>query len=204
MSENGANGSNGSNGVSPSGSAKTAEPPSEVRDLAEACVRFIQAKYKTKLDFTEDTLPLVDQYVRDAREEVAIRPEALDVVQSSVGAYFGEVARKSFGAFWFSEGDHSGWKLMMENVYLSFNPIAIAREAVLEGEAEGWSAHFKTDPAEKDIVIKRLAKLPPVPEEEYYLPSTRFEVLSMVHDALRTHMTKSGTGDVRFGPEDYD
>lgn len=194
---------NGVSGCAPHAGA-VGDAPSEIAELAEACVRFVKTKYKTELDFTQDTLPLVDQYVRDARGDVAVRPEALEVVQRSVGAYFGEVARRTFGAYWYCEGDVSGWKLMLETVYLSFNPIAIAREAVLEGEAEGWSAHFKTDPAEKHVVIDRLAKLPPVPEDEYYLPSTRFEVLAMVVDALRTHMMSSGTGDVTFGPDDYD
>jgi hypothetical protein len=178
--------------------------PDKIQELCDSCVRFVAAKYKVEPDYTEDTLSLLDQYVTEAREDVAVRPEALEVVQSAVGAYFGEVVRRGFGANWSIEGDPSEWKLMLEHVYLSFNPIAIAREAVLEGEAEGWSAHFKTDPGEKDVVMKKLANLPPVPEEEYYLPTTRFDVLQMVHDALRAHMEKNGTGDVTFGPDDYD
>lgn len=201
---NGAGKSNGSTPHLPKLSTDDDQAPPEIAELVAACVRFVKTKYKTDLDFSEDTLPLVDQYVRDARAEVTARPETLDLVQGSVGAYFGEVARRRFGGFWECGGDASEWKLMLEPVYLSFNPIAIAREAVLEGDAEGWSAHFKTDPGEKDIVIEKLAQLPPVPEEEYYLPSTRFEVLAMVVDALRAHMEANGTGDVTFGPEDYD
>lgn len=199
--QNGA-GSNGAH-AQPSGEAKP--PPDKIAELCDSCVRFVSAKYKVAPDFTPETLSLLDQYVSDARDELAVRPEAIDVIQTTVGAYFGEVVRRAFGAHWGPIGDDpSAWKLMLANVYLSFNPIAIAREAILEGDAEGWSSHFKTDPSEKDVVMKKLAKLPPVPEEEYYLPTTRFDVLQMVHDALRTHMEKNGKGDVTFGPEDYD
>jgi hypothetical protein len=200
---NGADSHTGTNGVS--GGQKPDAPPDKIADLCDSCVRFIASKYKVEPDYTEDTLSLVDQYVREARDEIAVRPEALDVVQTTVGAYFGEVVRRRFGAHWKVESDDpTEWKLLLSRVYLSFNPIAIAREAILEGDAEGWSSHFKTDPSEKDVVMKKLAKLPPVPEEEYYLPTTRFDVLQMVHDALRTHMEKHGKGDVTFGPDDYD
>lgn len=193
------------NGGPPGGGhAAAGAPPAKIADLAASCVRFVKAKYRVAPDYSPDTLSLVDRYVTDAREDVAARPEALDVIQAAVGAYFGEVVRRTFGATWSAEGDPAEWKLLLVHVYLSFNPVAIARAAVLEGDEEGWSAHFKTDPDEKDIVLRRLASLPPVPEEEYYLPTTRFDVLQMVHDALRAHMEKNGTGDVTFDPEDYD
>jgi hypothetical protein len=195
------------NGAGQNGTVVThvGPPPDKIADLCESCVRFVAAKYTVEPDYTEDTLSLLDQYVREARDEIALRPEALDVIQTAMGAYFGEVVRRRFGAHWAADsGDPSEWKLLLEHVYLSFNPVAIAREAILEGEAEGWSAHFKTDPSEKDVVMRKLAKLPPVPEEEYYLPTTRYDVLEMVHDALRAHMEKNGTGDVTFKPEDYD
>jgi hypothetical protein len=70
--------------------------------------------------------------------------------------------------------------------------------------AEGWHAHFELDPAEKEFVEARLAALPPTPDEEYYAPSTRFDVLSIVIDALRAGMRSRGLDDVRFTAQDYD
>jgi hypothetical protein len=46
--------------------------------------------------------------------------------------------------------------------------------------------------------------MPEVEEEEYYLPSTRYDVINAVVDTLRARAESSGTGSVRFGPEDYD
>jgi hypothetical protein len=83
------------------------ESPSQVVELSAACARYILTKYKVPLDGTPDTLSLVDQYVRDARAEIAVRPEAAALIAASIGAYFGEVVKRAFGAEWFAEGDSS-------------------------------------------------------------------------------------------------
>ena len=155
------------------------------------------------LDFSPETLSLLDHWLGDARAEAKQRPEVTDVVQSAAGAYLGEVIRRQFGAEWFSEGESSGWRLFMTTVYCAFNPIGMAREALLLEPAEGWHAHLELDPGERDAVEARLEALPATPEEEYYLPTTRFDVLWIVVDALRAGLRSRGLGDVRFGPEDY-
>jgi hypothetical protein len=181
----------------------TAEPPPEVAELAAACVRFVTARYTVPPDFTPETLSLVDQWLRDARAEVKERPETVELVQSAAGAYLGEVVRRAFGATWKTGGEHGDWRLCMATVYCAFNPIGMAREALLLDEAEGWHAHFELDPGEKEGIEARLAALPEVRDDEYYAPSTRFDVVNIVVDALRERMRSSGLGDVKFGPEDY-
>jgi hypothetical protein len=180
-----------------------ADAPPQVGELAAACVRFVATRYGTMLDFEPETLSLVDQWVRDARLELKARPEAADLVQSAAGAYLGEVIRRAFGARWFAEGDHSGWRLYLSTVYCAFNPLGMVREALLGEPAEGWNAHFELDPGERDAIEARLAALPPVDEDEYYAPSTRFDVVSIVVEALRDGMRARGLADVRFTPDDY-
>jgi hypothetical protein len=128
----------------------------------------------------------------------------MDVVAPAVGAYFGEVVRQEFGAEWFAEGNHDAWRLYFTNVYLAFNPIGVAIEAISMKEEEGWHAHLLLDPGEKEIIEERLAIMPEVDEEEYYLPSTRLDVLQVVVETLRARAEASGTGDVTFSREDYD
>jgi hypothetical protein len=180
-----------------------AAPPPQVEELASACVRFVAASYGIALDYEPDTLSVVDQWLRDGRAEIAARPEAIDVVQAAAGAYFGEVMRRFFGASWVLEGSHASWKLCLSNVYCSFNPIGMAREALLLEAAEGWHAHMDMDPAERDAVEGRLAALPQVEPDEYYSPSTRFDVLCILVEALRAAMRGRGLGDVRFSADDY-
>jgi hypothetical protein len=190
--------------LEPSPDPRDAPPPPAVAELAAACVRFVAAKYKVPLDFEPDTLSLVDQYARDARAELAVKPEALDVIQASIGAYLGETMRRAFGATWFCEGDHDGWRLDFTYVYLTFNPIGMAREALTQGAAEGWHAHLETDEGERELLESKLAVLGEIDEEEYYMPSTRFDVVEIAVDTLRAKMEQSGLGHVTFDPDDYE
>ena len=195
-------GLNGS-GRLPPDEPEEAAAPDAVSELAAACVRFVASRYKVALDFTPDTLPVVDQYVRDARDEVDTRPETLAIVAGSVGAYLGEVMRRQFGAFWFADGDHPGWRLYFTHVYLACNPLGMVLEALSPELAEGWHAHFEVDPGDADIVSARLAAIPEIEAELFALPTTRMEALTIVHDTLRQHREAQNTGDVRVGPEDY-
>jgi hypothetical protein len=183
--------------------AAAADPPPAVAELAAACVRFVATRYGIHLDFMPETLSVLDQWVRDARAEVPERPELVELVQSSAGAYLGEVVRRAFGATWLVEGEHSEWRLGMATVYCAFNPVGLVREALMLGEAEGWHAHFELDPGEREAIEARLAALPEVSEDEFYAPSTRFDVVNVVVDALRETMRSSGLGDVRFEAADY-
>jgi hypothetical protein len=215
-SENGKKNGAGANGASGAGplddeelaggpleGAEIAPPPPRIAELVASCVRFVAQKYRVPLDFGPDTLSLVDQYVRDARADVRQRPESLPLLQAAVGAYLGEVVRRTYGGYWFCEGDEEGWRVMLSRVYLAFNPIGMAREALTLEEAEGWHAHFELDPGDREAIERRLARAPEVDEEEYFLPTTRHEVVSIVFDELRRRMHESGTADVRFGPDDY-
>lgn len=179
-------------------------PPPQVAELVAACMRFVATKYKVALDGTPDTLSLVDQYIREARAAYEERPESIDLVAPAVGAYLGEVMRDEFGAEWFAEGSHEAWRLYFNHVYLAFNPIGMAREAITMEQEDGWNAHLTLDPAERELIEERLAIMPEVDEDEYYLPTTRFDVITVVVETLRARAEHSGTGDVTFTSEDYD
>jgi len=177
--------------------------PPVVLELSASCARFVRAKYGVPLDGTSDTLSILDQYVRDARADLVVQPASLPLVAATVGAYFGEVVRRAFDSMWFAEGDHDAWRLDFEDVYLTFNPVGMAREALTLGEAEGWHAHLAMDRAEEEEVLGRLARLPEVSDDEYYAPSTRFDVIELAVEALRARASKDGLADVRFTAEDY-
>ena len=190
--------------LEPSPDPRDAPPPVAVAELAAACVRFVAAKYKVPLDFEPETLSLIDQYVRDARGELAAKPEAIDLLQASIGAYLGETLRRAFGATWFCDGDYDGWRLDFTYVYLTLNPIGMAREALMLGTADGWHAHLEADAGEREILEQRLASLGEIEEEEFYAPTTRFDVVEIAVDTLRAKMQADGNGDVTFGPDDYE
>jgi len=201
----GKDGLNGTSHGSGELAAEAAEypPPQAILELCASCVRFVGTRYKVALDYTPETLPILDQYVRDARADVSDRPETLELIASAVGAYLGEVMRQSYGAFWFAEGAHEAWRLYFVHVYLACNPLGMAYEALTLADAEGWHSHFEVDPADGDAVAARLGALPDVEQEAFALPTTRFEALTVVHDTLRDLMRAQNTADVEFGPDDY-
>jgi hypothetical protein len=177
--------------------------PPEIVDLAASCVRFVFAKYGLLLDGMPDTLSVVDQYVRDARAELVAKPEGLPLLAATVGAYFGEVVRGAFESDWRVENGHDAWRLEMEDVYLTFNPLGMAREALTLVEAEGWHAHLETDEAEREDIERRLGALPEVGDDEYYSLATRFDVIEIAVDALHAKLLASGLGGLRFTRSDY-
>lgn len=178
--------------------------PGNVAELCASCVRFVAAKYGVPLDFTPDTLSIVDQYVRDARAEVMAKPMSLPLVEASVGAYVGEVIRRVHHGLWRADGDHDTWRIQMTRVYLTFNPIGMAREAILLGAADGWHAHLEMDEVEREEVQRRLAALPEASEDEFYAPSTRFDVVELAVESIAAQMRSRGLGDVRFTADDYE
>jgi len=212
----GANGSsahNGSNGVhAPAdGDDDVGEWPMAVQELAAACVRFVATKYKVALDFTPDTLSLVDQYARDTREASAAEDieqaemrlaRAMPIVEGAIGAYLGEVIRRAHGGIWDADGDPSTWRVLMTRVFLAFNPIAMAREALTLEHDDG--AHLVTDPAQREALEARLASLGQVDDTEYFAPTTRFDVIEIAVEALAAQARISGVADVKFTREDYD
>lgn len=164
--------------------ARDPAPPA-VAELAASCMRFVFAKYKVPLDFTQDTLGVLDHYLKEARADLKVRPEGQTLIEAAAGAYFGEVVRGVFESTWRADGPYPEWRLSMSEVYLSFNPLGMAREALTLADAPGWQAHLEMHKAEQGDVARRLASLPEVADEEYYALSTRFDVVELAVEALR-------------------
>lgn len=163
---------------------ESALPGTEIEDLAQGCVRFVKEAVGIELDYTGDTLPVLDHYVR-ARVG-APGEEVVALLAPAVGAYFGEVLRRSFGAaHWLDAGsDYRALRLEFEPFTLSFNPIGIAVEVITRAEAEGWGAHFALREDVREEVERSLRETAPVHLNDYYTFTVRFEALQQVADLL--------------------
>lgn len=202
MGTNGLNG-HGSGHLPGSPAAPPQGPPEGVTDLAASCVRFVRARYGVELDFSPDTLSLLDQYVRDARQGETDKAETLELLTAVTGAYFGEVVRLTFGGEWKAEGESEDWRICLEPVYLAFNPLGTMREALKGAEQPGWHAHFAMEEEDRAYVEERIAALGEVDEDEFFLPTTRWDVLEISIEALQSRMGARGETGVRFSREDY-
>jgi hypothetical protein len=179
--------------------------PESVAELARACVRFVQAATGLALDFSPETLPLLDHYVATRRDELLQKPELIGLVARAAGAYFGEVARRQIRSFWhIGSDDPATWEIRAEPVYLAFSPVGVAYDAVTHGDEEGPTAHLQLDDEDREAVELRLAELPSADDEEFFAFSTRLEVLEIAVDAIKARMMSSGLGEVAFTDADYD
>jgi hypothetical protein len=177
------------------------DDPSVV-ELARACIGYVERATGMKLDFEPETLPILDHYVRERRAEIVAKPELVEVLAAPVGAYLGEVIRRRIACRWYAPaGDYRRWRLELEPVFLSLNPVGAVVEAIWLQAAEGWGAHFRMRPEDARKAEAALANIPEVSEDDYYAPSSRLETLEIVVDALLAGATPEQART--YGPDDY-
>lgn len=174
--------------------------PTHVQDLATACVASVKATIGVELDFSHETLPLLDHYARDVE---AATEEILQLVAPMTGAYFGEVVRRHLGsARWHAPPDeYPEWRLEMKHVFLCFNPIGTALEVISTADTDGWSSHLRTRKSDEVLVKHALKVFGDVREDDYYTFSIRFETIEQVFEGL-TRQLKKGE-EPFFGTQDY-
>jgi hypothetical protein len=150
--------------------------PAAVVDLAASCVRFVKRAIGIDLDYTADTLPLLDHYVRELDRDTA--KEVLALVVPAIGAYFGEVVRNALeDGHWKANGDdYDAWELSFERCSMRFNPMAVAYELVSGGEGD-FHAAIEFAPADRTRAAAILEGLGEVREDDYYLFSVRLEAI---------------------------
>jgi hypothetical protein len=185
------------------------EPPSEhdtppvVLDLADSCVRFVKRALRIELDYTPDTLPILDHYLREAQG--VERDEVINLLAPAAGAYFGEVVRRHLGPsrwHWVSD-DFGECRVEFDRCFLSFNPIGSALEAVLGSEVEGYGSHLALLPEDEGLVRAALARTGEVAEDDFYRLAVRFEVLEQVVALLVEKAIANDELSRRFGSEVY-
>ncbi len=177
-----------------------AEVPDHVRDLCLACVQYVQTATGVALDFTPDTLPVLDHYLRTVRDA---KDDVRGLVSAAAGAYFGEVTRRMYGARWHApEGEPDAWRLEFTQCFLHFNPVGFAREAI-EGRDVGDGHGFGVNADDVPALEAGLAVYEDVPEDEYYLLSTRLEVLGPVVDRLLAAALARDEANLAYGPDVY-
>ena len=179
--------------------------PVVITELSVGCVQFVQAALGLELDFSHETLPILDHYARLGRAQIETRPEALALLAQSCGAYFGQVLAAELSGFWrLSESDPNRWLMCLSPVFLALNPVGVAYDVLCLGTGHpGPSSELKLAGTDRPLVEARLSALPETSEEDYFSFSTRFDAVQIAFDALRAHMISGGQEDVTFEAQDY-
>jgi hypothetical protein len=179
--------------------------PESVHELAVSCVQFVQAAVGMELDFTHETLPILDHYARIARQEVAARPEAAPLLAQAMGAYFGQVLAAELTGFWRAvDADTNAWLMCLQPVFLAINPVGVGYDVLFSGtDHAGPSSELRLARTDRELVELRIAALPETSEEDYFTFSTRFDVVQIASEVLRGQMHEGGLDDVTFEAQDY-
>jgi hypothetical protein len=182
------------------------EAPESICALYTFCIDSVHRALGVTLDFTDETLPILDHYVSLARDSIRERPEIAQLLLSAIGAYFGELVRRRIHGHWrIPNPDVHSWQICAQFVFFSFNPIGVAHEALQQGtEHGGPGAELRLAHEDQAIIADRLAMAPPVPEGQYYLLTTRLEGIDIVVETLRLAMHDGGHADIEFDIDDYD
>jgi len=185
---------------------ESSESPESVVELAEACEHYVTRALGFQLDYSIETLPVVDQYAEDIRASVAERPDLMPLLSHAVGAYFGEVMCRTLGGFWRLRSPNVvDWQVCLTPVFVWLNPIGVAYDALAGHlEHDGPSSQIRVAPEDREFVRARLARLAEVDEEQYHRLSTRMEVLQVIIEELAHRMEERGYGGTTFDLSDYE
>ena len=159
----------------------------QLEELAESCRKAVKKALNVELDGTVETLPLLDHYARSADVQ---SEEVLRLVAAYCGAYFSTVLMAHYRTTKLeSPPEMEAWRLYISSGAtggLSFNPIGLAIEIILQDDANGWGAHFEVAQDAKTALARALDSAGPVSKEDYYRFSTRVEAIDHVLHVLAT------------------
>ena len=176
--------------------------PGEVEDLAMMACRNVEQLYGVEPDFTPETLPLLDQYLRELPPDS--KPEVVELVLSTVGCYFGEVARRLLNGRWAMVGDSpAAWRVELISCFFHFRPVGMAGEILTSGASDAHDGSIATLDGLQDGLSRTLSEAAPLPEEEYYSLAGRVDVLELATDWLTSRQLASDEGARRYTAEDY-
>jgi hypothetical protein len=214
---------------SPPVGERSGEPDSkETRALVEQLAAAFREQVSRSLgvelrdEVGATALAYVDHYLTLLRDET--REPIISLVAANAGAWFGELIRREIGGTWVGEGlDARRLRLLLEPAFVHFSPIDMAYEAILSGSAESGDprvpdgaildssyhlrkrplADFEHEPADHDWISERLAESPPLPEDQFFSLTGRFETLQLILELLASRELQRGREPTRYHLNDY-
>jgi hypothetical protein len=145
-----------------------------VFDLAERAVEYVRKATGIVLDYTPETLPVLDHYLR---EVPADQEETVTLVAATAGAYFGEVARRLV------DGEWRDPQTLVLGAGLQIRPSSLARAAIVQADADEEADDYDVPAAARAAVEDALANID-VPVDEYYSLSGRLETIQLICDVV--------------------
>lgn len=180
-------------------------PPQLIEDLSQSCLRAVDKALGISLDGSPETLSILDHYLREQAGQVANKSDIVGLVAPMAGAYFGEVVRNEFsGARWHAPAEkYEDWRIEFEQVFLFFNPLGVALEALMGRTVGAYGASFRVRDSDKAYMEEALKVLGPIREEDFFRTTIRMECLEQIHHRLLERAQTQGEAARRYMPEEY-
>jgi hypothetical protein len=191
-----------------------------VRQHADAFAEQVRVALGIGLPDDISALAYVDHHLSEARDET--REPILSLLAAGAGAWFGELIRREIGATWIGDGrDPRRLRMLLEPQFVHFAPVDQAFEAILGGSPEHEdhrmpagtaidgvfslrkSPRTGEETSEDAWVSQQLEHLRPVPEDQFYSLTGRYESLLFILELLATRQHDAETPPHRLGLEDY-
>ena len=179
-----------------------------VREYCDMLVSAVREAVDYGLDYSIETLPVVDHYVSLIQKDSQTRDEVVILVASMAGVYFGEVLKRRFGAEWHlhDTSDPFTWELFFTSCPLAIRPVHISYEIITRREDSAIDSSLRTAPARQKILYDYFESLGQVTEDEFFSFSGRTEILMAALDLLseieRFIAEQEGRSPKRFGKKD--
>lgn len=184
-----------------------------VGDLEQHFRKQVQRALNFEPDGSVASLAVVDHHLGLARAET--RAPILELLAAGAGAYFGELVRREFGGTWVGPADRPReLRFLLGAQFLHFSPIALAHAAILGAEPDDddldlalhLDARPGDDPNEPDDatwVADRLQAAAPLPEDQFYSLTGRFEAIALIVELLAGRHAQRGSEPRTYGLADY-
>lgn len=185
----------------------------------------VERALQVQLDDSPTSLAFVDHHLKQAHAED--RAPIIGLLAAGAGAFYGELVRARMGGTWIGEGrDPRRLRLLLAPTFLHFSPIDQAIEAIAgtsvepdderipEGPPFDPAFHLRPPPPEgfeaddgveddASWLQARLAELSPVPEDQFYSLTCRFETLQLMLELLAAKHVAEGRSPKEHGPAEY-
>ncbi len=213
-------------------SAQDAHGRSPAEELVAQLVASLREQVRRALAFdldgTTTSLAVLDHYLAQARSEQ--REPILSLLAAGAGAYVGDLVKSEMGAIWIGDGsDPRRLRLLLRHHFIYFSPVDQAYEAILgssvtpgdprlpPGAVLDTSFHLQTTPnvtadgarkrtgeqSDSEWLHEHLAQRPPVPENEFFSMTGRFETLQLIVELIATRRNADGCAPRTYTIEDY-
>lgn len=164
------------------GVTQATQQATQLNEFAGQAVAYVQRALGVELGYDSETLPVLDHYLSTVPRD---RPEMIELVSITAGAYFGEVVIRQLRGRWEMDVPTQPltWRVVMPTG-LSFSPMGMVAAAIAQDDVVDVDAEFDAPTAMRPYVEAALAGMSEQSTEEYYSLCGRYDTAAHLHEVL--------------------